>query len=410
MPLKIALVGVRHPEVIGGTEKYIRHLAQELRHRGHAVTILSLGLPLNVKSPLEYGPFLPAPFEASSDDGVSIEPIRVGRLRRIALAPVAWRGIPKVRRFAWGPALIPTATWYSRIVSPAIGHLIERMDVVEGFCSDLLATATLDAARRQGIPVALTPLAHRGQWGTDPSSARAFARADAVLAMLEPDAALYREMGVDSQRIHEVGVPVKPARPGGGNSLRARLGLAENVVLYLGRRDSYKGVGALLEAAMQIKADVAFVGPGPPLPSDRPSNALDIGPVSDEERDAWLDAADLLVLPSSGETFGGVVAEAWSVETPAVTSDHPALRALVAQGGGGVSVPATPQSIAEAVTLLLEDPQLRRRMGKSGHAYWSSHYTVGSVAARHEAVYRQIGVIGDREEAQREILNGPVRR
>jgi glycosyltransferase involved in cell wall biosynthesis len=285
------------------------------------------------------------------------------------------------------------------VVGPIISKLVSDADVVEGFCSDLLATATVDACAHEGVPVALNPLAHRDQWGTDACSARAYSLADAIAAMLNPDAALYREMGVEPRRIHEVGVPVPAVQPGGGERLRKERGISGPLVLYLGRRQTYKGYGVLLEAARDIEASVAFVGPGPPLPDDSPRNALDIGIVSASDRDAWLDAADILVLPSSGETFGAVIVEAWSVATPVVTSDHPALRTLVEKGEGGIAVPAEPDSIGQAVSSLLEDPELRQQLGRNGQEHWRNNYTVSAVAAKHELMYRTIGAASRSHDA-----------
>jgi glycosyltransferase involved in cell wall biosynthesis len=270
-----------------------------------------------------------------------------------------------------------------------ISRLLEGVDVIEGFCSDLLATATVAAGRRRNVPVVLTPLAHRNQWADDVSSARAYARADAILAMLQPDAELYRELGVNPERIHEVGVPVRQVQAGCGHRLREERQLEGPLVLFLGRRDPYKGVDVLLAASAQIKGKVAIVGPGRSLPVNRPVNVLDVGPVSHEERDAWIDAANVLVLPSRGETFGSVVVEAWSAETPVVTSDHPALRTLVERGGGGLAVPARPDSLATAIRSLLEDPILCRRLGRSGYECWRSHYTTDVVTGRHEAVFSE---------------------
>jgi len=50
-------------------------------------------------------------------------------------------------------------------------------------------------------------------------------------------------------------------------------------------------------------------------------HVLDAGRVSEGDKYDWLAAADLLCLPSLGETFGVVILEAWSVGTPAVVSD-----------------------------------------------------------------------------------------
>jgi glycosyltransferase involved in cell wall biosynthesis len=365
----------------------MRDLARALVARGHDVKLLSLGLPARIQSPVAFGPNFPPAFAPRNVDGVSILPIRPPRGRRLALAPLVWRGLPLIRRFAYGRALVPSAWWYARVLGPTISDLIDGVDVVEGFCSDLLAAATQRAARLKRIPLVLTPVAHRGEWGTDPSSARCYRTADAVLAMLDIDAELYREMGVATDRIHTVGVPVPSVQRGGGDALRKSRGIEGPLVVYMGRREVYKGVDVLLDAARGVEGTIALVGPGASLPADRPPNVLDIGPVETGERDAWLDAADLLVLPSSSETFGAVIAEAWSAETPVVTSRNPALRSLVESGRGGLSVSAEPHALSMAINSLLADSKQRAELGRAGHEYWKEHFTADAVAARREVLY-----------------------
>jgi glycosyltransferase involved in cell wall biosynthesis len=261
---------------------------------------------------------------------------------------------------------------------------------------DLVAAAAVRAARTACIPVVVTPFAHRHQWADDPASARVYRSADRVISLLETDREWYRELGVAEERL-EVSGACAPAMPvGGGNRIRSRYEIHGALVLYLGARRWYKGVDVLLQAAEEVagnQADTtfAFVGPGPRLPlAQRRAHVLDVGEVDDATRAAWLEAADILCLPSASETFGVSILEAWSLQRPVITSDIPALSELIAKSGGGVTAPREPQAFARAILRVLQNPSEAHAMGQSGHRFWAERHTPKKVAGWHERLYRSL--------------------
>jgi glycosyltransferase involved in cell wall biosynthesis len=144
-------------------------------------------------------------------------------------------------------------------------------------------------------------------------------------------------------------------------------------------------------AREQPDVTFAFVGPGPRLAATGTHpRILDIGSASARERAAWLDAADLLCLPSAGEIFPVSVLEAWSVGTPVLTSDLPTLTELVGGTGGGDTVRRDPQALAGAIVRLLGDTQRRHAMGEAGRRRWAERYTPRAVAVAHEQLYGQM--------------------
>ncbi len=213
-----------------------------------------------------------------------------------------------------------------------------------------------------------------------------------MLATSAADAAVYAGLGVPRERLHAVGLPVPDARVAGEVAPGEEPpGDEAPLVLYLGQRRPTKRYHVLLEAAEQVWAShpdarIAFVGPGRPLGASDP-RILDVGRVSDAARGRWLARADVLCLPSGSESFGMVVAEAWSQRVPVVTSDIPVLLELVGESGGGLAVSSQPGPIAQAVVSLLDDPAAAREMGAAGHEYWRTQLTPDAVAARHLGVY-----------------------
>ena len=390
--MRVVYVARRYWPTIGGQESFVRQLALDIGAR-HEVTVLAQriddGPATRLSDSLHRGPS----FAAFEDGPVRVEPLRVSSARQIVLTPLLLQVVPGLRRYAYGRVRILAAALYAWTVAPLIARHIERADAIHIWGGDLLAMAAVRAARLAKVPLVITPFAHRGQWGDDPASAMAYRLANRVISLLESDAKLYRDLGVPEDRLLTHGVCSPAMSTGGGPAIRERYGITGPLVIYLGVRRPYKGVDLLLEAARNVAAQApqvtfAFVGPGPRLSTANGSDRiLDVGPVDDLTRAAWLDAADLLCLPSAGETFGVSILEAWSLRKPVLTSDIPSLREVVEGASGGVAVPRNSPAIAQAVLGLLADPLKLRAMGEAGHAFWAKHYTVSAVAHWHEELY-----------------------
>jgi glycosyltransferase involved in cell wall biosynthesis len=134
----------------------------------------------------------------------------------------------------------------------------------------------------------------------------------------------------------------------------------------------------------------AFVGPGEPVHSPGAARVIDAGVADEKEKAGWLEAADVLCLPSEGEIFPVSFLEAWSVGTPVITSDTPTLTELVHRSGGGVAVPRDPVAISRAIVELVDDPRRRALLGESGRRFWSQGHTVEAVARCHETLYDRL--------------------
>jgi glycosyltransferase involved in cell wall biosynthesis len=391
----IALVTRQYWPAVGGVESVVENLGEALRDRGHDVTVvaqcvdeLHFGrLTHVIRERLKFSPF--------THNGMPVVQFRPSRLRRVLLLPLAAELIPFGGRISRRWLGTYTSGYYAAVVRSVLDPLLAEADVVHVLGSNFLAVAAVESARGLGKGVVVSPFAHLGQWGDDSVSVRAYRRADGVLATTVADGAVYAGLGVPAKQIHVVGLPVPNALVSAG----APEGCASPaddgpLVLYLGQRRPTKRVGLLLAATEQVWASnpgarFAFVGPGSPLDVSDP-RILDVGQVSEVERGRWLARADVLCLPSSSESFGLVVAEAWSQRVPVVVSDIPVLRELVSDSGGGLVASADPASFAQAIASLLADRARARSLGKAGYDYWRAQLTPAAVAERHLEIYERL--------------------
>lgn len=95
----------------------------------------------------------------------------------------------------------------------------------------------------------------------------------------------------------------------------------------------------------------------------------------------------VLVLPSEREALGGVLIEAMAAGVPAVASAVDGIPEVVADGVTGLLVAtAAPEDYAAAVSRVLEDPDLARRM-KDASLAAADRFAIDALARRAEAVY-----------------------
>lgn len=173
--------------------------------------------------------------------------------------------------------------------------------------------------------------------------------------------------------------------------------------LFIGRLAAYKGIDVLLRALEQVpelRLDVVGVGPeGPRLRTLAQALAITdrvrwYGEYPDEDLPRRMADADFLVLPSVtvAEMFGLVLLEAMAAGRPVVTTALPsAVREVNVPGVTGLEVPLRdPQALAEAMSMLVHDPDLRHRLGAAGRERVLQHFTRRTMAERHIALYSRI--------------------
>ena len=156
------------------------------------------------------------------------------------------------------------------------------------------------------------------------------------------------------------------------------------LVLYLGQVSEGKAVDELVADWIAYREDG---GPGSlvlagtvrmPVP-DR-DDIVSLGRVSDEDKYALLEAADVLVLPSHLESLGIVLLEAWQVGTPClVSAKNKVTGGQVARANGGASYERA--GFARALHGVIAK---RDALGESGRKYVERECTWPAFDARLE--------------------------
>jgi glycosyltransferase involved in cell wall biosynthesis len=117
------------------------------------------------------------------------------------------------------------------------------------------------------------------------------------------------------------------------------------------------------------------VGDGPLRPTLERAlpHAIFVGHQAGKDLARWYASADVFVFPSTTETLGNVVLESLASETPAVVVDRGGPQDLIRHGETGYVARANDaDDISRYLQTLLEDAELRERMGRAGRESASS--------------------------------------
>lgn len=382
-----------YPPAVGGTQFHTHQLASRMVEVGHKVQVATFWD--RTRHDWLLGTTLTAPsgsLQAYTAGDVRVNRLGLSRREKLGLLPFVagywlFQG-PAIRRI-------------SSLLAGKLGAIGQEWHVVHNVRQgrEGLSYASLRLARTLGIPFVFTPV-HHPRWGgwLHRHYRSLYRAADALIALTHVEKETLVGLGGDPGRIHVTGIgPVlAPRADGPGFRLAHDLG-SDPVVLFLGTHYPYKGVDLVLGAAQEVWSafpTARFVFAGPPTDYSRRLFArhadprlVQLGTVDLKTKTDALVACDLLCVPSTQESFGGVYTEAWMMGRPVIGGDIPAVREVVCDGADGYLVGPDPSQVAARICALLQDPDLRQRMGQTGRAKVLANYTWERLAVRTEEVY-----------------------
>lgn len=255
----------------------------------------------------------------------------------------------------------------------------------------------------------------------------AFQNADGVIAvsgsMRHDVQSLY---GVPADRIRVIhnGIDLNEYRPKPDPETLTALGIdgTKPFVLFVGRITKQKGILHLVNAIRSFRPGVQVVlcagAPDTPEIAEAMSEAVVQARKTTANPIIWVREmlprekvislythAAVFVCPSVYEPFGIINLEAMACETPVVASAVGGIPEVVEHGDTGLLVPAEThdpseveprhpkqfaRDLAAAVNTLLDDPELRERMGRRARARVEERFSWTSIARQTLGFYEQV--------------------
>lgn len=155
---------------------------------------------------------------------------------------------------------------------------------------------------------------------------------------------------------------------------------SEKLLVFVGRLEQRKGIDLILKAANQflaVDADTQLLVAGRDIEGwvSRAANIIDpsfidrvhfMGEVADSTRDKLMARAYCLLFPSRYESFGLVPLEAFVHGVPVIASNSGAIPEVIVDGDCGLLFrPNDPDSLADTVSIILNDRALRDKMSEN---------------------------------------------
>ena len=425
LPMKILHCLHQYHPARGGAENLMKGVSDRLAARGHDVRVLATTAGsteeyfLKRKGRRAGADGTAGPAGTEMIDGVSVTRVpyrRFGASVLNKLRAVAWRvPIPwgeYWRMLSWGPR---SRAYYREILAADV-------DVVAaGPLPMLVVWYARRAAKRRGLPLVIVPCFHTEDRYSFHNRRyfRWLREADAVVCLTELEREYFHRVAgvaLDRMTVIGVGIDIGPEdagessdRPAVLDRIRAEYGLdSEDLVLFIGQHAAHKGIVPLVEAMEEIwrsggRRPNLIIAGNPTahtavvearvarLPESMRRRIRLVKGITETQKRDLLRAADVFVSVSPFESFGIVYLEAWREKRVVIGCRRGAASRIIDPHRDGLLVADNhPRELAGAILELLDDPDLRARMGERGYANARETYRWDGLIDRWEALYRTL--------------------
>lgn len=408
--MKILHVVQGYTPAVGGTERVIQSISEKL--------VSNFQDDVTVFAPNGYNcelfwrrdqPELP----------IGVETINGVTVRRFGV----FNRFNEVRRLAAGGTYkfnLPFNDWFRALYN---GPLIPGMTrEIAQFDADVVCSSSfpllhmhyaLAGARRSGKPVVFVGGLHtEDDFGFNrPMIYRAIRQADAYIAYTTFEKAfLVEQKGVDASKIGVAGVGIDLADFEGANGglFRSRLNWGERpVIAFIGQQVPHKGLDLLMSAMEMLWGDGAVANLllagskttysptierwAAQLPEAWRPHVHILHNFDESEKADLFAATDIVVYPSSHESFGIVYLEAWASRRPVIGARTGATPSVIDDGVDGLLIKhRSADDLARKLALLIEDAALRQRLGENGRRKVEQRYTWDIIAEKFRRVYLDV--------------------
>jgi glycosyltransferase involved in cell wall biosynthesis len=270
-----------------------------------------------------------------------------------------------------------------------------------------------------GVPFLLTPFVHTGDPEDLQDRTRRAYTSPALLSLVHAAERVFVQTNVERDLLLRLGIPeIRLVMQGmgvdgdsctGGNRKQARAAWGvkpdEIVIGHLANQSVEKGSVDLLRAAQlawQRGERFRVVLAGPDMPNFRhfwdrfpaANRVCRVGVLSDAEKRDFFAGIDVFALPSRSDSFGIVLLEAWANRVANVGYRAGGIGGVIRHEEDGLLVRCGDiGALADSLTRLAGDADLRRRLGNAGFERLPHDYCWDDKLALVRSVYEEIATI-----------------
>jgi glycosyltransferase involved in cell wall biosynthesis len=167
------------------------------------------------------------------------------------------------------------------------------------------------------------------------------------------------------------------------------LPLPANYFVYAGRKETGKNVPMLCDwftayvRRFSSDAKLVFIGGGDASLPPRGDQFVDLGFVSEQDKQHVIKGSKGIINLSRNESFSIVLMEGWLLNVPAVVNADCAVTTGHARRSNGGLFPANEDEFALCLKYLEDNPEIAKVIGASGRRYVSTNFSFDEVLARY---------------------------
>lgn len=116
---------------------------------------------------------------------------------------------------------------------------------------------------------------------------------------------------------------------------------------------------------------------------------IDLGYVSERQKEIIFASCDIFCMPSISEAFGLTYLEAWHKKKPVIGANIPAVQELILTNNGGVCVPfGNIDYLGKSIKHLINNPELMKQYGQNGYNRLVKSYNISHNIQNYLSLFR----------------------
>lgn len=372
------------PDIVGGAELVVRELSRHLADRGWDVEVLTTCARDHFTWANEYPPGV------EDHDGVTVRrfptaaPAAPGERAELEAAILAGARLTLGDQQRWMNSGVRVPDLYHHLLD----HAAEYRAVV---VSPYLFWTSFACGQIAPERTILRPCLHDEPFAALELFQPLFSGAAGVWLQTDPEHALAHRLFPLPGHHQVVGEGIPTAKTYDPDGFRRRYGIEGPFVLYAGRREGAKGWEQLLDGFARavtdrgLKLTLVTMGVGEVRPpAEVADRVVDLGFLSDQDRDDAFAAADAYLQPSRYESFSRTVMEAWLAGTLVIANGESAVVRWHCDRSDAGLVYDDALELEQCLDFVADEPEEAGRLAAPGRTYVLDHYTWPVVVDRIE--------------------------
>ena len=398
--MKVLIVSHNYFPAIGGAEKKIKEISERLVNSGEEVTVFSSNAT-TTEAYIHPGIPLPAP-NSESINGVKVRKFPVYQGMRPLLN--------RVHSLFWNYKLpfndIIRAIYNGPIIFNMLPYILkEKADIIVAIPLPFLNVYYAYIAKKlRKAPLSVIPCLHTDDaWAFDRKIMyKILSDTEMIMANTDYERDYLITNGIEQDRISILGDGVNPKDFVRSNpqEFRKRYNIGNApVVLFVGRKEKWKGIDTLIDSMSIVWRkipDAKLIVAGArtsyskeiqkkvsSLDAGKRRNIILIDDFGDSEKPDLFASCDIFSMPSKVESLGIAYLEAWASGKPVIGCRIGAVTSVIEQGKDGLLVEyGNQQELANGILKLMDNENLRRRLGENGKKKACGEYTWDIISER----------------------------